>query len=135
MNNKEIAARFADAISRQDVDGLYELMTDDHRFVDGMGEIVEGKERMRDGWRQYYGMVPDYVIEVEETFESGNVVVMLGMAAGTFTADGSLKKENYWRTPAVWRAVVVDDKIKEWRVYADNEPIRKVMRREGLLSE
>jgi hypothetical protein len=76
-------------------------------------------------------MVPDYSIEVEETFCDGPVVVMLGMVRGTYTTDGELKAENRWETPAAWRAVVEDGLVAEWRVYADNEPIRERVRRAG----
>ncbi|MEW6410838.1 MAG: nuclear transport factor 2 family protein [Candidatus Zixiibacteriota bacterium] len=133
MTPKQVALRFAEAISKRDVDALYDLMTDDHTFIDGMGEQISGKERMRDGWRGYYTMVPDYAIEVTESFESGNIVAMLGEAFGTFTTDGNLKKENFWKVPAAWRAVIDGDKIRQWQVYADNEPIRIIMRREGVL--
>jgi ketosteroid isomerase-like protein len=36
---------------------------------------------------------------------------------------------NYWKTPASWRAVVKDGRISVWQVYADNEPIRAIMRK------
>ncbi|HEY1939222.1 MAG TPA: nuclear transport factor 2 family protein [Candidatus Angelobacter sp.] len=39
------------------------------------------------------------------------------------------KKENFWKTPAAWRAVVKDGKIAVWQVFADNEPIRAIMRK------
>jgi limonene-1,2-epoxide hydrolase len=29
--------------------------------------------------------------------------------------------------PAAWRAIVQNGKIAEWRVYADNQPLRKLM--------
>jgi hypothetical protein len=76
-------------------------------------------------------MVPDYSIVVEETFWDGPVVVMLGKARGTYSTDGELKAENRWETPAAWRAVVEGGLVAEWRVYADNEPMRKLMRQAG----
>ena len=39
----------------------------------------------------------------------------------------SLNPENRWQTPVAIRASVEDGLVAEWRVYADNEPIRKVM--------
>jgi hypothetical protein len=39
-----------------------------------------------------------------------------------------LRPENHWTTPAAWRASIRDGLIAEWRVYADNEPIRQIMR-------
>ena len=118
-----MARAFADAISRQDVEGLTGLMTPGHRFVDSLENVVEGRERMRAGWVGYFRMVPDYSIVVEECFCDGAVVVMLGKVMGTYTKDGELKAENRWETPAAWRAVVEDGLVAEWRVYSDNEPI------------
>jgi hypothetical protein len=74
-------------------------------------------------------MVPDYSISHAEIFAEGNTVAMFGSAQGTFAKDGQLRKENYWKTPAAWRAVAKDGKIAVWQVYADNEPIRAIMRK------
>jgi hypothetical protein len=52
---------------------------------------------------------------------------MLGMASGTFTRDGKLNPENHWQTPIAIRASIDDGLVAEWRVYADNDPIRKLM--------
>jgi SnoaL-like domain len=39
------------------------------------------------------------------------------------------ERQNFWKTPAAWRAVVKDGRISIWQVYADNEPIRAIMRK------
>jgi uncharacterized protein (TIGR02246 family) len=122
-----VAQAFVRAINRQDVEALASLMTADHRFIDSLGNLVEGREKMRAGWAGYFRMVPDYAIEIEETYCDGPVVVMLGTARGTYSADGSLKEENRWQTPAAFRAYIEKDKVAEWRVYCDNEPIRQRM--------
>jgi hypothetical protein len=49
---------------------------------------------------------------------------MLGVAEGTYAPNGKLTQENRWKTPAVFRALVDSGLVAEWRVYADNEPIR-----------
>jgi hypothetical protein len=54
---------------------------------------------------------------------------MVGVAQGTYSADGTLREENRWKTPAAVRAMVENDLIAEWRVYADNERLREKMRR------
>ena len=69
----------------------------------------------------------DYSIEVESTLCDGPVVVLFGMARGTYAPDGALRAKNRWETPAALRAVIEDGKVAEWRVYADNEPIRRVI--------
>ena len=126
-----IAHAFVRAINRQDVEAMVALMAPGHRFVDSMGQVVEGREKVRACWVGYFRMVPDYSIVVEEMFCDGPVVVMLGKARGTYSMDGELKAENRWETPAAWRAVVEGGLVAEWRVYADNEPMRKLMRQAG----
>jgi hypothetical protein len=86
---------------------------------------------MRVGWIGYFKMVPDYSIAVEETLRDGFVVVMLGVAEGTYAHDGALKAENRWKTPVAIRAQIEGELIAEWRVYADNEPLRDQMRTSG----
>ncbi len=124
---ESVVLAFVNAINRQDVDALMEMMTPEHRFVDSLGSMVEGREKMRAGWRAYLDMVPDYKIAVEENYRDGSVVVMLGEARGTFAPDGKMRAENRWRTPAAFRALVEKGKVAEWRVFADNEPIRRCM--------
>jgi ketosteroid isomerase-like protein len=120
----DTALRFAERINAQDVDGLAALMTDGHRFVGSSGVVYAGRERMREGWTQYFRMVPDYWIRVEESFAHGASVVLLGTAGGTYSRDGTLRPDDAWSTPAAWRIELSGDLVEEWRVYADNEPIR-----------
>ncbi len=122
-----VAHAFLRAINRQDVDALVALMSPEHRFVDSLGNVVEGREKLREGWAAYFRMVPDYAVAIEETYPSERAVVLLGVAQGTFTRNGTLHPENRWQTPVAVRALVEDGLVAEWRVYADNEPIRKVM--------
>jgi len=120
---------FVRAINRQDVDALAELMSPGHRFTDSLGNVVAGREKMRGGWMAYFRMAPDYSLAIEEFYEHGPAVVMLGWAQGTYSTDGTLKDENRWKTPVALRAMVEDGLISEWQVYADNEPIREKIRR------
>ncbi len=127
---ESVTNAFVRALNRQDVEGMLALMTPAHRLVDSMGTVVEGLEKMRAGWAGYFKMVPDYTLAIEETYASGPVVILMGVAQGTFTRTGELGPENQWRTPIALRAFVEDGLITEWRVYADNEPIRRLMKGE-----
>ena len=147
---EEVAHLFVRAINRQDVAGIADLMTREHRFVDSLGNIVVGQDNARQGWMGYFSIVPDYSITIQESFGTGPVVIMFGMAKGTYfpaspptepsyyraaqpkTAtepDTSLNPENEWNTPAAFRVLIEDGLVAEWRVYADNEPIREVMKK------
>ena len=121
-----VAQAFLRAINRQDVDRLCELMSPAHRFIDSLGNVVEGRDRMREGWAGYFRLVPDYAVAIEEYYPADPVVIMLGIASGTYANNGRLLPENRWQTPIAIRALIEDGLVAEWRVYADNEPIRKL---------
>jgi ketosteroid isomerase-like protein len=127
MTPLDLALAFVARINAHDVPGLAALMSSDHRFVDSLGAVVTGRDKMTKGWTGYFQMVPDYHIEVSRSFADGGEVVLLGSARGTYTRDGSLDPTNQWQTPAAWRALALNDLIAEWQVYADNEPIRQRM--------
>lgn len=135
MSVKDVIHQFIRAINEHDLGAIFELMTEDHRFIDSGGQVCEGREEMKQRWLRYLRMVPDYKIHISAVFDSENSAVLIGKASGTYTADGELKPENRWEIPAAWRAVVSGDKLKEWQVYADNEPMREVMRKEAAPDE
>ena len=124
-----VARAFVAAINHRSPEEIASLVTEDHVFIDSLGMRVTGRQPMLKGWQGYFSMVPDYSIAVDETFAEGPVVVMLGAAQGTWAPGSALKPENRWQTPAAWRAVVRGSSIAEWRVYADNEPIRLIIAR------
>jgi ketosteroid isomerase-like protein len=127
MSPVDTVLHFLDRINQRDADKLAELMTEDHVFIDSLGQSVHGRERMRAGWKGYYTLCPDYWVSHEEILQSGNLIAVFGAAGGTIAAQGKLLPENKWRTPAAWLAVVEKGLVKEWRVYADNKPLYDIM--------
>jgi ketosteroid isomerase-like protein len=127
--SEHVARSFVAAINRHDLDDLAALMTPDHRFIDSLGNVVEGREKMRTGWVAYFKMVPDYRITIDECICRDPVVVLFGVAEGTLAVESELKRENRWSTPIALRATLAGGLVAEWRVYADNEPIRALMRK------
>jgi len=126
-----IAQKFVKAINAHDTDGLTKLMSSDHVFVDSLGNRFPAAA-MRSGWQEYFAMVPDYWIKVDQIVSEGNAVILFGSAGGTFAPKGGVMKPgNKWETPAAWRALVKKGRVAEWRVYCDNEPIREKMRAAG----
>lgn len=122
---------FMERINSGDVEKICALMTEDHVFVDALGTKMNGRETMRNGWRMYHSMIPDYKVSHEEIFAKGEAVAVFGTARGTFSPPNSggvsLKRENFWEIPAAWFAVVRGGKVARWQVYADNQPVRKLM--------
>jgi len=128
-NPIEVVLQFEQAINSRDPEAICSLMSGDAEFIDSLGNRIQGTEKLRAAWAGYFKMVPDYSISHSEVFADGNTVAIFGSAQGTFSKDGKLPKENFWKTPAALRAVIRNGRIALLQVYADNEPIREVMRR------
>jgi len=127
----ELTLQFMDAINRHDSDALAALMSDDHVFIDSLGNRVQGREKMKSGWQSYFAFCPDYWVTHESIFGDGNSVAVFGAAGGTIAANGKLTPENKWCTPAAWLAILENGLVKEWRVYADNKPVYDIMAKSG----
>ena len=127
--NTRIVTDFVQAINNSDVDGILDLITEDHEFIDSQDNIMTGKEKLKQAWDVYFTMFPDYKIEINEILEKGSLMCILGYASGTYTKQNIQDNNNYWRIPAAWSAVIKEDKVKQWQVYADNIPVMDIVKR------
>jgi ketosteroid isomerase-like protein len=131
MTPQQTAHEFVAAINAHDVERLVRLMTADHRFVDSLGTVTQGRESMREGWTFYFAMVPDYHLEMSGVFNaeaSPDETILVGQASGSYCLGGTKRANSGWSTPVALRAVVRNGQIAQWQVYADNEPMRQQMR-------
>src|SRR5438309_4158199 len=67
MTLQELARQFVIAINAHDVEYLANLTTSDHRFIDSLGTIIQGRDAMREGWTFYFSMVPDYHLDISRS--------------------------------------------------------------------
>ena len=106
------ALRFNEKINQQDLEGLAELMTDDHTFIDNSGDITRGKDAMKKGWKEFFETYPDYRNIFTTVTVQNNVVVMVGYSICSYKPlDG----------PSIWTAKIRDGRVSEWRVYWLNQ--------------
>jgi ketosteroid isomerase-like protein len=104
------ALRFNEGINQQDLEGLAELMTDDHTLIviaNNKGEATKGKNLVKEGWREFFKKYPDYRNIFTSVTVQGNVVVMVGYSTCSFKPlDG----------PNIWTAKIRGGRVSEWRV-------------------
>jgi ketosteroid isomerase-like protein len=124
-----VVLKFEQAINSRSADAVCALLGPDSVFVDSLGNQIEGADKMRSAWEGYFKIVPDYAISHSDIFANGEIVAVFGSAQGTFSKDGTLRREDFWKMPAAWRAIVKGGKIARWEVFADNEPLRAIMRK------
>lgn len=101
-----------------------------HRFIDSLGNVVEGRDSAQQAWRMYLQLVPDYRITIQRSFTIGDEVMLAGVAEGSLARDGRVNPQDRWTTPAAFRVATERGLIREWQVFADNEPIRRLMRQD-----
>ena len=120
---------FVDAINCANVDKIYDLLTIDHLFIDSQDNKTLGRDVMRQAWLGYFSLFPDYKIEIIEILEKDSLVCILGYASGTYKNLTNENNSNHWRIPAAWSAIVEDNHIKKWQVYADNLIVMDIINR------
>jgi len=115
LNKKIIVTDFNECINRQDIKCLSQLMTDDHTFIDSDDNIMTGKSKMVEAWKEFFRLCPDY----KNVFTSMKVVENNVLIKGYSIC--SVKELD---GPALWTAKVIDNLISEWRVLEDTKENR-----------
>ncbi len=123
----ELALRFVSAINHREMETLRALMPENHVFVDSGGDAVRGREAIIEAWARFFRMFPDYEIQVHRVLEEDGSVGVFGTAGGTWAPDGVLREENRWSIPAAWEANITNGQVSVWRVFADLEPVRRIL--------
>lgn len=113
-----IALRFNEMINSRNLTGLSDLMTEDHTFIDIPGRVHEGRDSMIVGWAEFFREYPDYRNNFTRVATNGNTVIMVGFSECSFDQlDG----------PSIWTAEIRDDLVAEWRIYEDNQEVRRLL--------
>jgi ketosteroid isomerase-like protein len=113
---------FIDCINRGDVDGLGELMTDDHELVVFGEEPIRGRVRNTQAWAGYAAAYPHYVIYPSVVAEPHDgCVAVLGHTTGSHLG---LPDHEERALSVIWFAEVQDGQLRSWRLLEDT-PARR----------
>jgi ketosteroid isomerase-like protein len=123
---EDVVRQFLEAVNAHDLTALSSLMSDDHTFIDSLGQSVSGRPAVLAAWPQYFALFPDYAISVTDLLSSGPTVAVFGFASGTL-GDAKSASSPTWRIPAAWRATVRGRRVTRWQVYADNKPVYELL--------
>nr|HMQ81184.1 nuclear transport factor 2 family protein [Ignavibacteria bacterium] len=127
IDNSEIVRQYIKLINEHDITGLLAMTSGDAVFIDSMGIDTKGVTNMRKAWDVLLTFFPDYTVIVKDIISKNGMVAVFGTAKGTLATDGKILAENKFEIPASWTATVENGKITKWRVYADNQPVRKLI--------
>jgi len=125
----KILLDFVDAINCANVDRMADLMADDPVFVDSRDNRTTGKENMKQAWKGYFNLFPDYKIEITGMLQKKSLFYLVGYAGGTYMNMINENNTNYWRIPTAWTAIIKKNKVQYWQVYADNGVVVEIVNR------
>ena len=81
MTPTEVALAFVDAINEKDMQRLSDLLTANHKFIDGDGSEHVGKDQMKEGWTEHLKLIPDLTLTISRYFEENDTVVLMEKVA------------------------------------------------------
>ncbi len=108
---------FIHFINHGDVDGLGNLMTEDHTLRVFDEEQLVGRDANIDAWLGYVSGFPDYVIYPERLAERGATVAVLGHTTGSHLRLAEVEER---RMSLIWLAEVSDGKLRSWTLVEDS---------------
>ena len=79
-----VALKFNEKINARDLEGLVELMTEDHIFIDIPGEVSKGRDVMKAGWHDFFTTYPDYRNIFTRVQVDNDFVVMVGYSSCSY---------------------------------------------------
>jgi predicted SnoaL-like aldol condensation-catalyzing enzyme len=116
VDPQQVALQFNEHINHQNVHGISDLMTENHRFIDRAGEVVSGKGSMVLAWTRFFESFPEYHNTFERVESRGNLVILYGYATWS---KGEVPDH------AIWTATIENGLVAEWRIYEDTEKNRE----------
>ena len=118
MNRRDpklTALLFNECINNRDIEGLVELMTDDHSLICNGHVDTKDKSSSKEAWSSFFSMFPDYLNHFSKVESKDDFVVMVGKS--------TCSNEKRLNTNALWTARIKNDKVCEWQVYEDSPEI------------
>jgi ketosteroid isomerase-like protein len=107
---------FIDRINRGDIDGLANLMTDEHTLQVLDEAPLVGKASNIEAWQGYVSSFPRYVIYPHELSEHDGVVAVVGHTTGSHL---DLPDEEERELTVLWTAHVDGGRLSLWRIEED----------------
>jgi ketosteroid isomerase-like protein len=118
MQSSDVVEQFNSHINNRDADGLGSLMSDDHEFIDTVGNVERGRAHCLDLWRGFFAQFPDYRNTFLELTERDDLVLIVGYSTCSLDALNG---------PAIWTARVGGNTVTQWRVYHDTSETRQAL--------
>ena len=118
QNPVHTVKKFNEYINKKDLNGLDQLMAEDHVYIDRDGARTKTKDIMLPLWKQFFELFPDYQNTFTRIESASDLVKIVGYA---FWSEAQ-PLDNI-----IWTVRIKDNLIQEWRTYDDTENNRRLL--------
>lgn len=112
-----VVVSFIDCVNRRDLEGLVDLLTEDHELRILDESPLAGRAANEVAWGGYFTSYPEYVIYPERIVEADGQVVVLGTTTGSHLG---LEDATERELPVIWVAEVRDGRMAGWSIVEDS---------------
>ncbi|MCC8145185.1 MAG: nuclear transport factor 2 family protein [Bacteroidales bacterium] len=120
MDTESIVLTFNKCINNADIEGLSNLMSENHVFIDRDNNRTEGKSNnISQTWKPFFRLFPDYKNIFEKVTLKGDRVILEGYSV--------CSEEILNNVHAIWIAQVTEGKISLWHIYDDTPENREIL--------
>lgn len=124
-----VFTEFVELINDHNTNEMGSFMTEDHVYINAEGHRITGKEQTLDAWKTLFSFFPDYWIDIRDIAETNTVVLACGTCSGTYTGYISGEPQHFFKIPAAFHAVIENEKIKSWQIFADTKVTGEILKR------
>lgn len=121
MSNQTVFENFVLQINDHNVDGIYILMSDDHTFIDALGNKTQGRDKAKNQWEIIFDVFPNYKIIINNVMENATVFLADGNVEATLKKIKNDQNNDHYKLPAAWKAEIENGKIKSWQIFSDTQ--------------
>jgi hypothetical protein len=116
---EKVIQSFVEKINHADLLGLTPLLSTDHTFIDLEGDKFIGKDKMIEGWRDYFSENPDYKIYIRMLYKLRETVILIGHTTGSHLNLPDIVE--FHSEGVIWIAEVSKGQVTSWQILQDTQ--------------
>jgi limonene-1,2-epoxide hydrolase len=120
-SSKKIVKDFLKAVNDNNIQAMESLLAETHIFIDSNENEIAGRSKVIKMWKRHFEQVDAYSVKVDKMFSKEGCVVFTGEVSGYIRDDNYVDK--FWSLPLAWKAKVENEKIKQWQVFENAQPV------------
>ena len=116
------AFNFVEKINKHDLKNLIKLMSTDHTLIVFDNNPEKGKNIMKNAWKSYFDICPNYMIYISQYAIKNDTVSFLGRTTGSHR---KISRIDEFEETLIFTATIKNNRISKWQLLNDTPDNRK----------